>query len=213
MINEVSKRLWAIESTWNSMSDIDREQEIDAVWAFLKAYFSKTHGVDLLVKNKRLLESFKEGYASTRWHGNFPGGLWHHSILVTLKAITFVPIFHNICTLDISDVVTAAILHDIGKLGLLDNSGRIIKPHYVAVKGDPDKITYNKSIMLSHAELSAHNYSILSGDKFSFDVHNAIFFHDGAYVDGFKRAVQGNETPLMLAIHWADMFVARILKI
>ena len=39
----------------------------------------------------------------------------------------------------------------------------------------------------------------------------AILYHNGLYGD-FKYEIQGNETPLYLILHFADMWAARIIE-
>lgn len=213
--NKLIALMQDIELKWD-YQNIDFNK-IEKIWDILQSSFIQCQGVAMLIDRPKLLEEFQKGYASTKYHGNFKGGLWYHTLLVTAKAVQMSRLFDNCAHTHVFSIITVALLHDIGKLGLIDDSGEIITSYYVTRNDASEiKMEYNKKVLLPHAQLSANAYAAMSAYDLSplcADVHSAILLHNGAYENGFKYIVAGQESPLMLATHWADMFVARIMEL
>jgi hypothetical protein len=163
--------------------------------------------VAVLGDTKHLLDSYLEAPASTRWHSNGEGGLALHTYLVMRSVFDTFGEFNNMTSIDMCDLVTAVLWHDMGKIGLVDKTGKVIARYYIK-SGDGDYY-YNKGLRLTHQELSCMIYTTFV-DNISVDVCKAIRFHNMLYTDTYK--VIGEETPLMLALHWADMVASRFCE-
>lgn len=159
-------------------------------------------------RHKPMIALLEEAPASTRWHGNYPGGLLDHTYSVVKSVIDLYPAFKDV--LNIFEAIEAALWHDIGKIGLLDYEGMLIIPYYLK---SLDKIThkviyvYNKQLRMSHQELSCIAYVGMSNACIDIEVLKAIRYHNMLYTD--DRDTIGEETPLMLIVHHADMIASR----
>lgn len=150
--------------------------------------------------------------ASTQFHGAYEGALAEHSINVLKYAEKL-----GVAWLGgeeynkIQDsVIICAILHDLGKCGqfgkplYVDNvlkSGKAsdAKPY----KTNPDLKTLPHEIV-----------SVVEATKFidlTEDEQRAIAWHNGLY-GAFKYDIQGNESPLYMIIHFADMWASRVVE-
>lgn len=147
-----------------------------------------------------------EAPASTRWHGNYRGGLMEHNYHVLESAVALSQPFIEDNLVNMSDVVEAVFWHDSGKVGLFNKSGALIQPYYV--KDDKGGYVYNKNISSSHQEFSVSNYMVFS-EYPSYEIVKAIRYHNMLYTDNRKDI--GEETALLLLLHWADMYASRFL--
>ena len=101
-----------------------------------------------------------------------PGNLWRHSIAVSIAAEALVKDKKNI---EVEDIFTPALLHDIGKLIL----GHFVKEEQEAIekiaqKGVPYVMAENMVLGTDHAEVGAQ---ILSQWSFPRDVVDAVRWH------------------------------------
>ena len=108
-----------------------------------------------------------------------------------------------------SSVIISAILHDLGKMGQFE------KPMYVEnhlksgelgsqpYKSNPDLLKIPHEVR--SIAIASMFIDLTEEEQF------AILYHNGLYGD-FKYEIQGNETPLYLILHFADMWAARVIE-
>ncbi len=144
--------------------------------------------------------------ASTKYHSNYKGGLAEHSLKVVENIIklykTFKPEF------PLEKAVFVALFHDVGKCGLKE------KPMYVQKKepinteyyGLGFKFVWKKNLTMNHSVLSI--YHLAKFFDLDEDEIHAILYHNGLY-DNLGNELRNNEKPLMLLLHWADMWASR----
>lgn len=118
-------------------------------------------------------------------------------------------------------VIIAAALHDLGKCGQFG------KQYYVPnmIKdGRPTKANPEQKYKISDTKPFEVNKELLHVDHcirsvvqatlyidLTEEEQNAILYHDGLY-GALKYEVLGHETPLMLILHWADMWASRVVE-
>lgn len=143
--------------------------------------------------------------ASTRFHLNVEGGLLRHSVGVseTLLRIkdTLAP--------EISDesCVITGLFHDVGKVGMTG------KPYYIPeVKDGKATGKYSTNQELVSMGLALRSlYLVSQYVPLSDEEAQAIAYHDGMYVPE-GRSVSHREEPLLLLLHWADMWTAKMME-
>lgn len=143
--------------------------------------------------------------ASTKYHMNKEGGLLEHSInvaenLLRLKETLKPDIMDESC-------VIVGLFHDIGKVGMPG------KPYYIPEikEGKPtDNYTVNEELV-SMAISTRSLYFISKYISITDEEAQAIAYHDGMYVPEGK-SVAHKERPLLLLLHWADMWSASVLE-
>jgi 23S rRNA maturation-related 3'-5' exoribonuclease YhaM len=151
-------------------------------------------GIELLI-----IWLAEKGYfnspASTKYHGNYPGGLAEHS----LNVFNYFTHLNNLLSLETpkDSIILAALLHDICKVG--------------AYIGDSVQYQYNKAQPAGHAELSitrANQYIHLSELETSLIRH-----HMGPYAhsaDELKAA--WDRHPAAKFLYFADEISAQLEK-
>jgi hypothetical protein len=193
------------------------------------------------LKSEPVMERFCSAPASTahRFHHAHEGGLLEHTFEVLKLTGAALGAVMQIGWSE-RDVALAAVLHDIGKIGLADGTP-IYSPNILKSGKRSDAIPYEISesarqkraafqapandniaaqarALLSRnpdafpdGELSLSLVCVLAPDLFAMlneDVLFAIRHHDGKYGKA-GRELAGQETPLMLALHFADMISSR----
>ncbi len=139
--------------------------------------------------------------ASTKYHLNKEGGLLEHSIgvaetLLQLRAALAPEISEESC-------VIVGLFHDIGKVGMPG------KPYYLPEikNGKPTgAYTINPEIVAMGLSLRSL-YLVSQYIPLSDEEAQAIAYHDGMYVPE-GRSVVHKEEPLLLLLHWSDMWTA-----
>ena len=171
-----------------------------------KLDYNLPDSVQEATNNSGFLRLLCESPASTQWHGNYRGGLIEHIYYVMKSAVALSAPFIKDNLVNMLDVVEVVFWHDIGKIGLFNKSGDVIEFYY---KNNGDgTYSYNDNISSTHQEFSVLNYMVFS-DKPSYEIVRAIRYHNMLYTDTAKTI--GKETPLMLLLHWADMYASRFL--
>lgn len=167
----------------------------------------KREGIEFLIKH---LEDngFFSAPCSGQYHGCYEGGLIEHSVIVTETMLKLREVIAPEITPE--SCIIAGMFHDVGKAGYFG------KPNYVPNILKGGKVSESKPftsnderLKIPHQVASLHIVSKFMPltEEESF----AILFHNGLYTpDG--RAIQGNETPLMLLLHFADMWASRFIE-
>ena len=141
--------------------------------------------------------------ASTKYHLNREGGLLEHSIGV---AETMLQLRYAIAP-EISEesCVIVGLFHDIGKVGMPG------KPYYLPeIKAGMPTGAYTINPEIVAMGLSLRSLYLVSQYIPLSDAEaQAIAYHDGMYVPE-GRAVAHKEEPLLLLLHWADMWTASV---
>lgn len=107
-------------------------------------------------------------------------------------------------------VIIAAALHDLGKMGQFE------KPEYVenilasGKKSDSKPFKRNPELLNVPHEIRSVAIAAMFIDLTEEEQH-AILYHNGLY-GPLKYEIQGNETPLYMIIHWADMWASRVIE-
>lgn len=111
----------------------------------------------------------------------------------------------------IKDSVTiASALHDLGKMGQFG------KPNYVentlksGKVSDAKPYTTNKDLLYVDHEIRSIAIAQMFIDLTE-EEQFAILYHNGMY-GNLKYALSGNETPLYLIVHTADMWASRVVE-
>jgi hypothetical protein len=141
--------------------------------------------------------------ASTKYHLNREGGLLEHSVgvaetLLQLRAALAPEISEESC-------VIAGLFHDVGKVGMPG------KPYYLpeVKNGKPTgAYTINPDIVAMGLALRSL-YLVSQYIPLTDAEAQAIAYHDGMYVPE-GRSVAHKEEPLLLLLHWADMWTASV---
>ncbi len=152
-------------------------------------------------------ERFKTEPCSAKYHGSKPGGLLEHSVLVT-KAL-----FKTMDGLASdrysgSSLATVALFHDIGKIGNETHSAYINKTDSTSGK---EYYEYNSDIYVLPHQVRSLKIIGDAGVKLNEEEYQAILYHNGLYV-GSGEEIKYNAFALTLALHFADMWVTRVLN-
>lgn len=140
------------------------------------------------------------------------GGLLDHSVNVFLVAEKMgVALLGGEEYNKIHDSITiAALLHDLGKCGQFD------KPEYVpnilkdGKQSDSKPYKRNPDLLNVPHEIRSVAIASMFIDLTEEEQH-AILYHNGLY-GPLKYEIQGNETPLYMLIHFADMWASRVTE-
>ena len=184
---------------------------------FLPGMFS--YNPDMIDVAKQVTQLYAEAPASTKYHGSFQGGLLMHIACV----MSLVDCYDNDLTPNRIALLVAALFHDIGKLGRLEVVNRselkLSRAYYI-----PNQTTNPKappfvrdSTLPDHVELAQYNFMQLSKliepailyHHIDYPIWMAITYHNGAYGNNLTWPVKGNETSLMMHLHFYDMLASR----
>lgn len=149
---------------------------------------------------------------SSHYHLAKEEGLLEHSLNVSkfaekiAKALLGAKKYESIK----SSIILCALLHDIGKIGQFG------KPNYVenllksGNKSEAKPFKTNPDLLYVDHEIRSVAIANMFIDLTE-DEQFAILYHNGMY-GNLKYALSGNETPLYLIIHTADMWAGRIIE-
>lgn len=155
---------------------------------------------------------FFDSPCSSKFHLSCEGGLAEHTrnVLTYAEKLGVAWLggteYNNIQ----EHVIIAAVLHDLGKMGQFDKplyipnilkSGSVGKQPY---KTNPDLLDIPHEV---RSIAIAQTFIDLTEEE-----QFAILYHNGLYGD-FKYEINGKETLLYMIIHFADMWVSRIVEI
>lgn len=147
--------------------------------------------------------------SSSQYHGCCEGGNLKHSLLVTETLLKLRAALQS--DVLIESCIVCGLFHDLGKAGYYGKSNYI--PNLLKSGKLSDSKPYSTNpdrLPIPHQVASIHilsKYIELSEDETC-----AILFHNGLYTpDG--RVISGKETPLMMLLHWADLWASRVLEV
>lgn len=149
--------------------------------------------------------------ASTRHHGADEGGLAIHSINVFYAALDIATALNPLVTQEMKDSITiCALLHDLGKVGqfgqplYIENILKKGRSEAQPYKTNPDLLTLDHEIV---SVIEIQKYITLTPDE-----QFAIALHNGLYTDIGRYSLKGNERPLQMIIHFADLWASRVIE-
>lgn len=149
---------------------------------------------------------FFDASCSSKYHLAQPGGLAEHSLNVLRAALDMAkPLCAENITFDfINSITICALLHDLGK------AGQFGKPSYIENE-DPANGAYHSNKDLLYIPHEVRSIAIASRFiELTEEEQFAILYHNGLY--GELKSFKGNETPLLLILHHADMWAARVIE-
>ena len=172
---------------------------------FVSQDSSRGEGVRKLTEFLETRTSWLWAPASREFHLNIPGGLVMHSVSVTETLLrlrdTLAPQYSD------ETCIIVGLFHDAGKVG---EPG---KPLYIPdPEASPEEIRYihnSEVTTMAHAVRSL--YYLTQFISLSFEEIQAVVYHDGQYVEG-NKIVALKETPLLLLLHFADLWSASTLE-
>lgn len=149
---------------------------------------------------------------SGQYHLSCEFGLVHHTrnVMMTAENIGYHLLGKKKYEEIRNSVIIAAGLHDLGKMGQFD------KPNYVenllksGEKSESKPYKTNPDLLPVDHEIRSVAIATMFIDLTE-DEQFAILYHNGMY-GNLKYALQGNETPLYLIIHTADMWASRVME-
>lgn len=161
---------------------------------------------------------FFQAPCSTSHHLCVEGGLAEHSLnvyrtmLFLSKTLLGEDPEHEI----IDSIIICSLLHDIGKVGQFGKS-YYVENYLSKTDKEGNPIRSESKPYVSNKELlniphDVRSIAILS--KFielTEDEQFAILYHNGPYGD-FKYQISGKETELYMLLHFADMWVSRVVE-
>lgn len=143
---------------------------------------------------------------SSKYHLAQPEGLSEHSLNVYRAALDIAKaLYMEKTTFDFIDsIIICSLLHDLGK------AGQFGKPAYIENE-DPANGAYRSNKELLYVPHEVRSIAIASRFiELTEEEQFAILYHNGMY--GEMKAFKGNETPLLLILHFADMWAARVIE-
>ena len=152
---------------------------------------------------------FYDAPASTKYHGNYNGGLAVHSYEVyQIAHVIGMALFDAKDYENMKDSITiASLLHDVGK------AGQFGKPLYIDNYLKSGKIS-ESAPYVKNGELLTLDHEIVSVIEVSKYINlteeeqYAIAYHNGLYTP-IGRSLQSKERPLQMIIHFADLWESR----
>lgn len=191
---------------------IDRNDRVQRFNVTMKPVIQKT---DLLITDELIYMGFFDAPASTKYHGAYEGGLFDHSLNVTMELLNLtqecclswkreespliIGMFHDICKVDAYRHPKCGFYTDnVEQVEQLDESKWEHNPNAL-LKGHGDK-----SVMLLSKWFTLTTEEIL-----------CIRYHMGAFTDksewnDYTRAV--HTCPNVLWTHHADMLATHVLE-
>ena len=144
-----------------------------------------------------------ESPASTRFHMSVEHGLLYHSVGVTTALLDIAK--HLDQNISEETCIVAGLFHDVGKVGYPG------KPYYLKNRFQLNQnykkpyIINNDIVAMAHGVRSL--YLVTQFVTLTPEEAQAIVYHDGPYIDGY-RDIAMKEEPLTLLLHFADLWHA-----
>lgn len=109
-----------------------------------------------------------------------------------------------------TSVIIASALHDLGKCGQFGKAEYV--PNILASGKPSDKKPFKKNPELLNIPHEIRSVAIATMFiDLTEEEQHAILYHNGLY-GPFKYEIRGNETPLYMLIHFADMWASRVME-
>lgn len=109
-----------------------------------------------------------------------------------------------------NSTIISAILHDLGKIGQFGKPEYV--PNILASGKISDAKPYQKNKELLNVPHEVRSVAIAQMFiDLTEEEQHAILYHNGLY-GPLKYEIQGNETPLHMIIHFADMWASRVVE-
>lgn len=152
---------------------------------------------------------FYDAPASSGNHLCNVGGLLEHSLNVYDVANDLIDSNRFLNEIRENDLIIACLLHDVGKMGAFGEPNYV--PNILKSGNQSDK----KPWVTTNIGIQHQDISIMTVNKF-IDLNReqaiAIKYHNGLYTpDG--RDIKGNETPLYMIVHFADLWASRVVEV
>lgn len=151
---------------------------------------------------------FFEAPCSGAHHLSKEGGLAEHSLNVYEHMVALRLAFNSDIPAD--SIKICAILHDLGKMGDYGKANYVENILKSGKRSDSKPYITNKELLYIPHEIRsiaiAERYISLKEEE-----EFAILYHNGMYSE-LKYSFNGNETPLSLVLHFADMWASRIAE-
>lgn len=177
--------------------------------------FTEREGIEDLIQwmNEN---GFFDAPCSSKYHLSKPGGLAEHSLNVFRTAFSLLESFYlkpgNKFTYDFIDsIIICTLLHDIGKAGQYGKPNYCTGAEMHSGEGFAGHFTYETNKDLLYVPHEIRSIAIIS--KFiqlTEEEQFAIIYHNGLYSE--LKSIKGNETPLYMILHFADLWAARVIE-
>lgn len=169
----------------------------------------KRPGIDFLVDYLHDSDYFIAP-SSTQYHGAKEKGLLEHCVNVTQLMLQLNK-NNNFKTVDEESIIVCGLFHDLGKSTYFNKQNYIPNILKTGKVSESKPYTHNEErLWIPHQVASIHILSkfieLTEEETFAILYHNGLYTPDG-------RAMQGNETRLMLLLHFADMWASRFIEI
>lgn len=164
-------------------------------------------GMDKLIDNMEA-GGFFTAPCSTQYHLAKDGGLAEHSLNVyhyaKATAFSLAP------EMDDSSLIIVCLLHDLGKMGQFGKACYTENILKSGKRSDAKPFATNSDLLYVDHEIRSIQIAsqfIELTEQESF----AILYHNGMY-GNLKYALSDKETPLMLLLHFSDMWCSRVVE-
>lgn len=161
----------------------------------------------------KLLEYLNEnGYftapCSSQYHGSREGGLLEHSVNVADLMLDISDTLNCFAEEITESIILVGLFHDLGKSGYFNKANYVPNILKNGKQSDAKPYEVNKELLgIPHEVSSIHILSkfiqLTEEEAFS------ILYHNGLYT-GIGRELKGNERPLQMILHFADMWASRV---
>ena len=156
---------------------------------------------------------FFDAPCSSKYHLAQPGGLAEHSLNVFRAALDLSKaLYADKITFDfINSIIICSLLHDLGKAGQFGKPAYSITNQMSIDLVPGTAATYESNKELLYVPHEVRSIAIASRFiELTEEEQFAILYHNGLY--GELKSFKGNETPLLLILHHADMWAARVIE-
>lgn len=185
-------------------------------WDDLNYYIEALDDPKVTTLMNRLKDYFLYCPASTKYHNSYFGGLLDHVVSVVSKLADLVKTYlgEDSESPAYKSLLKCALLHDVGKLGVVNS--KFDRPaHYYLVNtsGDQSKEPFisNKKLVNMPHELRSLYIIHNAGISLTEEEYQAIFYHAGLYMPGFRELVQ-TPSKTQYLMHAADNLSAQVLE-
>ena len=203
------------ELTKAELRELHRKETKDTILALLRKV--RRPGMDELIT---WLEksSFFDMPASTRFHGNYDGGLAEHSLNVYKALVQLRQLYQKqfgMKNLPIESVIICALCHDFCKIDFYKKELRNVKNMETGQWETKEIYGCNDQFGMGHGECSV--FLIQNFIQMTEEEILAIRWHMGAYdsaVKGGDRSINVAEskTPFVALLHMADSWASKFME-